>query len=153
MPIADYAGISFPFFTQLARYLVALYRLSVLGDPAWDTSLARATVDLMQVADRLIVNMQHARAASGEKAAEGFLDRAIRIFTSFRSWCAANMAEGGAGNGDREGSSRAPGQPAVGGGGSAMLLDMSLDDLWLGENFTYGFLDDHDFGGMHLGIS
>lgn len=94
IPSDEYHGISFPLFTQLARYLIVLSKLSTLNDPAWDTNLAKSTVDVLQVIDQLINNIQHAKAADGEESVGGLLDKSTGIFTSVRSWCAARLMEG-----------------------------------------------------------
>ena len=139
IPLAEYPGIPFPFFTQLARYIVVLYKLSTLSDPTWDTGLVRSTVDVLQVMDQLISNIQHARAAHGEKSAGGLLDKSTRIFVSVRSWCAAKLAE----NVGDEDSGNA-GYQAVGEGG--MLLEpLPLEDMWLKDNLAYEFLEENVF--------
>ncbi|KAF4764986.1 hypothetical protein HAV15_003992 [Penicillium sp. str.  len=94
IPLVEYYGISFPFFTQLARYLIVLSKLSTLNDPRWDNKLARSTVDVLQVIDQLINNIQHAKAADGDQCMGGPLDKSTWIFTSVRAWCAAKLAEG-----------------------------------------------------------
>lgn len=139
IPLAEYLGISFPFFTQLARYIVVLYKLSALNDPTWDTGLVRSTVDVLQVMDQLISNIQHAKAADGDESADGLLDRSTKIFTSVRSWCAAKLTEG-AGGGD---SGNAGFQAA---GESGMPLEaLFLEDVWLSDNFIHGFLEGNEF--------
>ena len=139
IPLSEYPGIPFPFFTRLARYIVVLYKLSTLNDPNWDTSLVRSTVDVLQVMDQLISNIQDARAADGENSAEGLLDKSTRIFMSVRSWCAAKLAEN-VGGGD----SSSVGYQAAG-EGSMLLEPLPLEDMWLKDNFTYGFLEENDF--------
>ncbi|KAL9068817.1 MAG: hypothetical protein Q9161_005904 [Pseudevernia consocians] len=116
-----------------------LYKLSTLSDPTWDTGLVRSTVDVLQVMDQLISNIQHARAAHGEKSAGGLLDKSTRIFVSVRSWCAAKLAE----NVGDEDSGNA-GYQAVGEGG--MLLEpLPLEDMWLKDNLAYEFLEENVF--------
>lgn len=139
IPIGDYAGISFPLFAQLARYIVVLYKLSTLNDPTWDTSLVRSTLDILQVMDQLISNIQHARIVAGEKSAEGLLDKSARIFTAVRSWCAAKLAEK-ADVGDYGNTS----YQATGDGGIA-FENVPLEDMWLKDNFTFGLLEGNGF--------
>ncbi|ROV95570.1 hypothetical protein VSDG_05261 [Cytospora chrysosperma] len=134
LPIVDYRGSSFPFFTQVARYMIVLYKLTTLSDPAWDTGLVRSTIDVVQVMDQLIANMQQARVADGEQAAEGFLDRSARIFMSFRQWCAGKIDEGTAGA-----AGQASTHGVLTGGDNGFLLDPpGFSDIWLQENFSYG---------------
>ena len=139
IPLAEYPGMSFPFFAQLARYIVVLYKLSTLNDPTWDTRLVRSTVDVLQVMDQLISNIQHAKAADDEKSADGLLDRSIRIFMSVRSWCAAKLAEGAGGGNSGNAGCQAAGENGM------QLEALFLEDAWLKDNFTYGFLEGNDF--------
>lgn len=94
IPSDEYRGVPFPLYTQLARYLIVLFKLSTLIDPAWDTNLVKSTIDVLQVIDRLISNIQQAQAAHCEESVGGLLDKSIGIFTSVRSWYAARVMEG-----------------------------------------------------------
>lgn len=85
VPMADYCGISFPFFLHLARAILVVLRLSTISYPGWDTALVQSAVNLEQALDRIISNMQQARAEEGEEAKDGFLDRATGIFLKLRS--------------------------------------------------------------------
>lgn len=135
IPLAEYSGMSFPFFIQLARYIVVLYKLSTLNDPTWDTGLVRSTVDVLQVMDQLISNVQHAKATIGEKSADGPLDRSSRIFMSFRSYCAAKLAEDAGGGDSGDASSQAIGESCT------QFENLFSEDDWLRDNFTYGLLE------------
>ncbi|KAL4780056.1 hypothetical protein BJX76DRAFT_361179 [Aspergillus varians] len=129
IPLAEYSGLSFPFFTQVARYLIALSKLSTLSDPGWDDNQARSTVDVLQVIDQLINNIQHAKAANGEQCTGGPLDKSTGIFTSVRTWCAAKLAEGGV-EGVQGGNTGF--QPV---GSSGTQLDaLFLEDAWLRDS-------------------
>ncbi|PWY73034.1 hypothetical protein BO70DRAFT_381779 [Aspergillus heteromorphus CBS 117.55] len=131
IPLVEYPGISFPFFTQLARYLIVLFKLSTLSDPAWDRTLVRSTVDVLEVMDRLIGNIEHAKGPAGEECARNPLDRATRIFASVRAWCAAKLAAvtvRGAPRGD-------PGCPPVG-HNDTQLDALFLEDMLLGDGFN-----------------
>ncbi|KAJ5501837.1 hypothetical protein N7453_006654 [Penicillium expansum] len=130
IPLVEYAGLSFPFFAQLARYLIVLSRLSTLNDPSWDNNLARSTVDILQVIDQLINNIQHAKVADGEECTGGPLDKSTRIFTSVRTWCATKLAEGGV-EGVHVGNTGF--QPD---GNSGMQLEaLFLEDGWWRDSF------------------
>ena len=131
IPLVEYSGLSFPFFTQLARYLIVLSKLSTLNDPSWDNNLARSTVDVLQVIDQLINNIQHAKSADGEECRGGPLDKSTGIFTSVRTWCAAKLAEGGV-----EGvHARNTGfQPDASSG--TQLEALFLEDAWWRDSFN-----------------
>ncbi|KAJ5752267.1 hypothetical protein N7520_009184, partial [Penicillium odoratum] len=138
IPLIEYAGISFPFFTQLARYLIVLSKLSTLNDPTWDTNLARSTVDVLQVIDKLINNIELAKAPEGEECTGGPLDKSTRIFTSVRNWCAAKLAEDG-----EEGVQRDPNcQTNVHSG--TQLDAFFVEDAWWRDSFDL-FFDGKNF--------
>ncbi len=134
IPISDYPGISFPVFTQLVRYIIVLYKLSTLNDPVWDLSLVRASIDITQVIDQVICNIQQAMAELGEQCANGTLQRAIGIFSRFKSWCLPNLpASGGAVAREAESISF----PGVG-ENYTQLDALFLEDWWLTDNLFYG---------------
>ncbi|KAK9481549.1 hypothetical protein V1527DRAFT_455903 [Lipomyces starkeyi] len=64
---SEYLGISMFFWMQLSGNIFTLYRLMVLGDPAWDTDLVRRTANLSQILDQITTNMQHVAATAGWK--------------------------------------------------------------------------------------
>ncbi|KAJ6779642.1 hypothetical protein PWT90_05762 [Aphanocladium album] len=139
MPLAEYAGISFPFFTHLARYILVLYKLSTVEEPSLDGNLVRSSVDVLQVMERLIGNIQQARSMDGESSAGGLLDKSLKIFTSVRQWCAAKLVEDG--------------RPAdtsnihnISYANSPSDLDFfPFEDVWLKDNFNLGLLGEHDW--------
>ncbi|XRM37461.1 hypothetical protein ABZX51_000934 [Aspergillus tubingensis] len=90
----DYIGISFPFFNYLARSILVIMTLSTMNDPIWDTGLVRSTVDVLWILDRLINEVQQAKASRCEEneSANGFLDKSTKKLQSLRaSACAALM--------------------------------------------------------------
>lgn len=137
-PISEYSAVSFPFFTHLARYIVILYKLSTMNDPSLDRNLVLSTVDVLQVLDRLIENIQHAKSMDGERSVGGLLDRSTQIFTSVRSWCAARLAEG-AGLDLNTTSEQSFTDAAV------SLDFFPLEDAWLKNSFNLGLLDGNYF--------
>ncbi|KAK3991501.1 hypothetical protein QBC44DRAFT_341065 [Cladorrhinum sp. PSN332] len=53
IPSYVYVGMTFSYWCHLAHCLLALYRLSVLEDPAWDRRAVRNKIDLIQICERL----------------------------------------------------------------------------------------------------
>ncbi|KAJ5893433.1 hypothetical protein N7495_005124, partial [Penicillium taxi] len=139
IPLVEYFGLSFPFFTQLARYLIVLSKLSTLNDPSWDTSLARSTVDVLEVIDQLLSNIQRAKAAESEESTGGALDKSTGIFTSLRGWCAAKLAEGSVGSVQGDNTSF---QPDV--NSDTQFQALFLEDSWWRDSFDV-FLQGNDF--------
>lgn len=142
-PVSEYSGVSFPFFTHLSLYIVVLYKLSTINDPLLDTELVRSTVDVLQVMDRLIGNIQHARSLDGESSAGGLLDRSIKIFMSVRSWCAATLNEQVVADDAKEAASHTNSAvereiPLE----CAPLDCMPLEDMWFKDYFNLGLLDE-----------
>lgn len=138
LSLDDYQAASFTYFTHFARNIVVLFNLSTLKDQTWDTNLVRSTVDLVQVLDRFIGNMQHVRAAEGDRAADGALDRLLRIFNAVRSWCALRLGDGTemgvTGNGGWHGA----------GDAGVLLEPMPPADMWLRDMFSFGSLEGYD---------
>ncbi|KAJ5785555.1 uncharacterized protein N7503_010767 [Penicillium pulvis] len=91
LPASEYFGIPFPFFTQLARTIVMLIKLSTSTDAFWDSALVTGEIDVLQVLDRLLNNMDEAQTAMGDQAKDGYLDKAFKVFTSVRSWCSSRL--------------------------------------------------------------
>ena len=139
LSLDDYPGVSFSYFTQLARNITVLYKLSTWKDPAWDTALVRSNLDVLEVMDQLIKNIHEVRAVNGEQSADGLLDRAAKIFMLVRSWCAANLGESPA-DWERENM-----RPETSSGSDAMFIDpITLEDVWLKDSITYGLFEGHD---------
>ncbi|KAL3431032.1 hypothetical protein BDV09DRAFT_199084 [Aspergillus tetrazonus] len=55
---AAYVGFSFPFWAQMVRCIMVLYRLSIYADPLWDRSAVRRGVDLLRVLEHIANIMQ-----------------------------------------------------------------------------------------------
>ncbi|KAG9229196.1 hypothetical protein BJ875DRAFT_475560 [Amylocarpus encephaloides] len=88
IPTTAYVGFPFSIFAQLMRALVALFELSTLEDPAWDTSLVRGSTDVMLILDQIIANMQQAGSVQtmGMRATkENNFDRAAETFLGIRA--------------------------------------------------------------------
>jgi len=81
----------FPFFTQLARTIVVLIKLSTSTDAFWDSELVTGEIDVLQVMDQLLNNIDEAKAAIGDQAKDGYLDKALKIFASVRSRCSSRL--------------------------------------------------------------
>lgn len=132
LPLSAYYGCSFTFFAQLARYIVVLYKLSTLDDPAWDTGLVRSTIDLLFVLDEIINNLKEVREICGESPDDGIIARSVRIFSSVRSLCGAKLAA------DTDGSNHPSFQNATSENG-IFLDSMSIEglgDIWMRDIFA-----------------
>lgn len=53
IPSYVYVGLTFGYWCHMAHCMLALYRISVLDDPAWDRRAVRNKIDLLAVCDRL----------------------------------------------------------------------------------------------------
>lgn len=91
LPASEYFGMPFPFFTQLARNIVVLIKLSTKTDASWDSALVTGEIDILHVMDRLLNNINEAKTAIGDMAKDGSLDKASKIFASVRSWCSSRL--------------------------------------------------------------
>ncbi|KAK8062662.1 hypothetical protein PG997_014759 [Apiospora hydei] len=102
VPPAENPTKPFPCFVHQARYIKVAVDLSTLEDPAWDKSLARQTVDVLQFLDQVITDIQSISAVGGSCSgdgdlwsATGYLTGVLRVFTAVRAWCASKLAEDG----------------------------------------------------------
>ncbi|KAH8649923.1 hypothetical protein BX600DRAFT_473805 [Xylariales sp. PMI_506] len=150
IPAEAYLGLSFPFFTILARYVQVLYKLSTLNDPAWDTGLVRSTVDLLAVIDRILRNLQLASVAGGvDTSADGLFHRTLRIFMMAKTWCSTKMAERTEAQQQQQHHHRQQEEASTGDGslpqGMGLGMDMfsfdGLYDGWQNDMFNYGLFE------------
>ncbi|KAI1098443.1 putative C6 transcription factor [Jackrogersella minutella] len=93
-----FRGLSFPFWAQLARCTVILYRLSTLEDPAWDRKAVRDVVDLSLVLDQIAKNMEQASREAGEQSNDDVLMQVSRLLGRFRALVGAKMIPAEAGS-------------------------------------------------------
>ncbi|KKA17557.1 hypothetical protein T310_8508 [Rasamsonia emersonii CBS 393.64] len=88
-PPSAWLGFSVLIFSQMAYCIFALYRLSTLNDPAWDTRFVRSTADFSHILDRVLSNLQHAKAASGWKVGQeedDALAKTTKLIGALKSW-------------------------------------------------------------------
>ena len=83
-----YVGFPFLIFSQLVHSLVALYKISILDDPAWDKSGLRKTADLLSILDHVISNMEQVQPLAGLDnngvTEEDAFFRTAKVFRSIR---------------------------------------------------------------------
>ncbi|KAH0524453.1 hypothetical protein TsFJ059_006959 [Trichoderma semiorbis] len=54
IPLAEFIGMPFTLYVELAQIHALLYRVTTLDDPAWDKEIVRSTADLGNYLDRTI---------------------------------------------------------------------------------------------------
>ncbi|EHK17182.1 uncharacterized protein TRIVIDRAFT_75774 [Trichoderma virens Gv29-8] len=54
IPLAEFIGMPFSLYVELAQIHALLYRVSTMDDPAWDKEIVRSTADLGNYLDRTI---------------------------------------------------------------------------------------------------
>lgn len=131
-PISEYTRVSFPFFTQLARSILVLFRLSTLKTGFWDTALVRNNIDVLQVLDQLLKGIDEAKVLVGPRGDDGFLDRAATIFRSVKSWCSSKL-----GQSDEMTESLAPDIVLHLPESYVPVEEFCLEDAWLKEYLTF----------------
>lgn len=95
IPPADYVNFTFSVFSQLFRCLMALYKLSTIDNPTWDTNLVRKTADLLPILDQLVLNLRRVDRDAGldEDSAEGSaFCRTADKYDSMRAKCKERFA-------------------------------------------------------------
>ncbi len=68
MPDTALLELPLAIFWQLHHNTAALFRLTVLDDPAWDRDAVRRTVDVFEMLERLAVNLEHVPGLTGRNA-------------------------------------------------------------------------------------
>lgn len=89
---------------------------------------------MIQVIDQVIRNIQQAMAELGEQCANGPLQRAIRIFSRFKSWCLPNLPASSGAVARETGGIAFPGMAE----NYTQLDALFLEDWWLTDNLFYG---------------
>jgi hypothetical protein len=54
IPTAQYIGMTFDFWAQMAHCLISLFHLTVREDPAWDRKSVRSKLDIFSISDQLM---------------------------------------------------------------------------------------------------
>jgi len=91
MPPARWIEMPLHFRIQFMRCLVALYRLSVHEDPAWDKQAVRKTIDLMAVFDHVITSMEQRSVEIGDPD-DDIIIHLCKVMKGFRAFCAPKLA-------------------------------------------------------------
>ncbi|KAK0117893.1 hypothetical protein ONS95_012210 [Cadophora gregata] len=105
------------------RCLVALYRLSIHDDLAWDKDAVRNTIDLMAVFDHVITSMEH-RSAEIRNPDDDIIIHLCKVMKGFRAYCATKLAPD-------EGPSQAANGKAVSDENFILEYMDLADDAWL----------------------
>lgn len=89
-PALDFIGLPLPVWKQFGGVFFALYRLTVLKDPAWDTDMVRRTCPPGQILDLLGENMKRAEVeAAWEKDGsdtEDIFTCSEKVMKIFKQW-------------------------------------------------------------------
>jgi hypothetical protein len=106
LPQSAYIGLSFPCYSHMAHCLIALHKLSVVQDAAWDRAAARRELDLFEVCDRIEADLDFVvreyRPGCGESDLFVKCGKALKSFRAL--WWADLM---GGGNSNAKGDARA----------------------------------------------
>ena len=90
IPLPELASLPFAVFIQLSQTQIALYRLTMTDDPAWDKEVLRGTADLLLILDRTIERFEAMGSAYPMKPAdddETIFTRAMKILKNTKtSW-------------------------------------------------------------------
>lgn len=135
IPPSEYIGFSFATASQLARCLGLLQSISALDDPGWSKEEVRATVDVLEILERVASNMEQVHMLAGidnTGCPDGdiFQQTGRRFRTHLSAWAAKLGRAGGIGE--------ASGQPAAEGEDIRPLETLDLDWLdndWLMDSF------------------
>ncbi|KAL2062789.1 hypothetical protein VTL71DRAFT_5861 [Oculimacula yallundae] len=123
MPQSQYLGLPLHFRIQAMRCLVALYRLSIYGDPAWDKQAVRDTVDVIAIFDRILIDAEQ-RSAEIENPEDDVMIQVCNVMKGFRAFCLTKLPRAESSLGDPK--------PPIGNDSDMLPYFMDLaDDAWL----------------------
>lgn len=164
IPSYVYVGMTFSYWCHLAHCLLALYRLSVLDDPAWDRRAVRNKIDVISICGQLQFGFEEIamkrRLDSGPTVEEdGFCMFGKMLRRVGDAWSAelAQILGDNAGNGGMEGANGGNGgngvvvDPWNGGGGNNMdaaglmnipLLQFDDSETWMAGLFDMNWVVD-----------
>ncbi|KAJ9143342.1 C6 transcription factor [Pleurostoma richardsiae] len=90
---ADFAGVSFLQWAQLARCVMVLNHLTTtIEDPAWDRAAVRAVIDIPVLLDRVAEKLELASQAAGEQRPDDVFAQLARTMREFRSDVTGSVA-------------------------------------------------------------
>ncbi|KXX73648.1 Transcriptional regulator WAR1 [Madurella mycetomatis] len=96
IPSYVYVGLTFGYWCHMAHCMLALYRISVLDDPAWDRRAVRNKIDLLGVCDRLKTGFEQVAAQrlldGGLTVEEDGFSKFNRMLRTIKSSWAAELA-------------------------------------------------------------
>jgi hypothetical protein len=87
-----YEGFPICVWKQFGCVFFALYRLTVLDDPAWDTEVVRQTCDPSLLLDQVAQNLRQAEGAAGwtydgtAGPGSSIFARSVKVMEMFKSW-------------------------------------------------------------------
>ncbi|GAB1316133.1 Transcriptional regulator WAR1 [Madurella fahalii] len=96
IPSYVYIGMTFGYWCHMAHCMLALYRISVLEDPAWDRRAVRNKIDLLSICDQLKTGFEQVAAQrlldGGLAVEEDGFSKFIRMLRTIKSNWAAELA-------------------------------------------------------------
>jgi hypothetical protein len=115
IPSINYPCVPFAHYSYLSHFIISLYRLTTIDDPAWDVAEVRKRIDVLEIADHFINKMLEVHQTANYVLNDG----SMAIFTRFgkimgfiRDEWAAELAEKARGPVDPPGQEQ-DGPPAV----------------------------------------
>jgi len=148
IPTFVYVGMTFSYWCQLSHCLLALYRLSIYDDPAWDRRAVRSRIDLFAICDQLKKGFDevatHRRLAAGPTVEEDTFMKFSRMLRTMKSNWLAEL--------DAAQQPRNPGMPqnpsgvpiSLGGNPQQQQPEAVMDSGANGLNVTFFQPDDPD---------
>lgn len=96
IPLIDIPGLPFSIYTQLSQTQVALHRLTVTDDPAWDKELLRNTADLLVILDRSAVRFEEVERVYPQEPGEDcqtIWSKAVKILRNIKTTWEPTLAQ------------------------------------------------------------
>lgn len=99
MPLEDWVGVTVDKFSEFMHCLIALFKLTSLNEPMWDTEEVRKRADVLQLMDKYCETMSRVavetRMVDAELPRKGLFFKGPSLLRAIRGLMAAEMANKG----------------------------------------------------------
>ncbi|CAG9947163.1 unnamed protein product [Clonostachys rosea f. rosea IK726] len=96
MPLEDWVGVTVDKFSEFMHCLIALFKLTTLNEPLWDTEEVRKRADVLQLMDKYCETMSRVavetRMVDAELPRKGLFFKGPSLLRAIRALMAAEMS-------------------------------------------------------------
>ena len=143
IPPSRYVGITFSYYCQMAHNLMTLFHLSMRDDPAWDRTVVRAKLNVLDICDRLAAGFAEVSKSRRHVVGpdEDIFVKCSRITLLMKEWWQSELSvlDQSANLAAASGAPAGPASYVDGVTTGPLAMPMSqfmLDDAWLTDIFN-----------------